>query len=309
MKKHYYSFNEYLREKFGERVQRISLNAGFTCPNRDGTLSSEGCIFCNDEGFSPVAKTKLSLEKQIEEAINLSQKRFKAKKFIAYFQNATGTYESCKVLKKTYDTIKAFPDIVGLFISTRPDAIDEEKLDLIESYSKDYEVWIEYGVQTTCEATLEKINRKHTFKQSLEAIEKTKKRNIKIGAHVILGLPGESRNDMLKTADTLAGLSVDGIKLHVLHILCDTKLAEMFKNKKVKLLNEGEYVGLACDFLERINSKCVVLRLVSDAKEEVLVEPRWINSKQKIITEINNEFEKRKSFQGSMYGKTSMRIR
>ena len=295
----YYSFNQYLRERYGSRVHRLSLNAGFTCPNRDGSLGSDGCIFCNEEGFSRFAKSDKSPKDQIRDSIELFKKRYKTDKFIAYFQNASNTYAPPEKLKKIYDVIKDFPEIVGLSISTRPDCIDSEKLDLIESYSKDYEVWIEYGLQTIHDGTLDKIERFHTFKQSLEAINETAKRNIKVGVHIILGLPGETKDDILKTAKTIAGLPVSGVKLHVFHVLKNTKLEKLFKNNNVKLLSMPQYVSLACDFLEHLKPSCVIFRLVSDANQDVLLAPPWINDKEKVLEEIKTEFDKRKTHQGS----------
>src|SRR3989338_6519042 len=162
MEDYYYSFNDYLQEKYGGRVQRLSLNAGFTCPTRDGTIDTEGCIYCNEKCFSPFPDMHLPLRKQIEKAIDYAKSRYGAEKFIAYFQNATNTYGPHSRLKKAYDTIKNFPSIVGLYISTRPDCIDNKKLDLIESYSKNYEVWLEYGPQSSHDRTLKFINRRHT---------------------------------------------------------------------------------------------------------------------------------------------------
>jgi radical SAM protein (TIGR01212 family) len=297
----YYSFNDYLRERFGARVHRLSLNAGFGCPNRDGNLSRDGCIFCNEKGFAHFTENTPPLHEQIKSSRDFFRRRFKAEKFIAYFQNAANTYRDTRGLKEAYDVVRNFPDIVGLFISTRPDCIDAEKLDLIESYAEDYEVWIEYGLQSIHERTLKKINRSHTFAQSLKAIEATARRNIKVGAHVILGFPGESKDDMMKTAEAIAGLPVSGVKLHVLHVLSDTKLQTMFERGEIKLLERSEYVSLACDFLERLNPGCVILRLVSDARKEALVAPEWINEKQKVIKEIEDEFQGRATKQGSKY--------
>lgn len=306
----YYSFNRYLREKFGTKVRKISLNAGFTCPNRNGTFSAEGCTFCNERGFSDSAKSAVPLRDQIKTGIDFSRKRFKTVKFIAYFQNAANTSAGVDELKKAYDAIRGFPEMVGLFIATRPDCISRGKLDLIESYSDRYDVWIEYGVESVNGATLRKVNRSHTFSHTLKAIEETSKRNIKIGAHVILGLPGESEKDMMKTAETLAGLPIDGIKMHVLHVLRDTKLEEAFNKGEVRLMEPAEYVNLACNFLERLNPKCVILRLVSDAREEVLIAPKWINDKLNVIRAIESEFQKRASHQGRFYEeKKSMCIR
>jgi radical SAM protein (TIGR01212 family) len=296
---HYYSFNEYLRRRFRTKVRRISLNAGFSCPNRDGKLGREGCIFCNELGFSPFAGKTLSLEEQIEHSIARAKNKDGTQKFIAYFQNATNTYASCEELKYTYDVIKGYPEIVALFISTRPDCIDREKLDLIESYKTDYEVWVEYGVQSVHDRTLEAVNRKHTFSQSAGAIERTAERGIKVGVHIILGLPGESRTDMIATAKEIARLPVSGVKLHVLHVLKDTKLEKLYREGRITLLNQDEYVSFACDFLENLSPDCVILRLVSDAKKEYLVFPEWINNKLLVIGKIEEEFAKRGTRQGS----------
>jgi uncharacterized protein len=298
---HYYSFNEYLRKRFGTRVHRLSLNASLGCPNRDGTLSRDGCVFCNEKGFSHFADTSMPLREQIREGIRFAKERFKAGKFIAYFQNGTNTYASADKLKKAYDTIKEFPDIVGLSISTRPDCVDKEKLDLIESFSGDYEVWVEYGMQSIHDKSLKRINRLHAFEDTLKAIEETSKRNIKIGVHLILGLPGETREDILKTAETIAHLPISGVKFHVLHVLKGTRLEKIFNEGNLRLLDEKEYAGAVCDFLERLKPECVILRLISDARDDILIAPKWINEKQGVIEAVNKEFEKRKTCQGAAY--------
>jgi len=301
MREYFFSFNDYLRNKFGERVQRLSLNAGFGCPNRDGTIDAGGCIYCNEKGFSPFAGTRLSLDDQISRSMDYARRRYKAKKFIAYFQNATNTYAPPEDLKKAYDVIKKFPEIVGLYISTRPDCVDEEKLELIDSYSKDYDVWIEYGLQSVHDRTLKMINRGHVFHDFVEAVQMTSKKNIKAAAHIILGLPGETRDDILKTAGKLARMSVFGIKFHMLHVLRDTKLEDYYRQGRIRLLTFAEYVGLVCDFIERISPEHVIFRLVSDAKADFLVAPKWINGKSEVIKSVKNEFKKRGTRQGSRY--------
>ena len=285
----YHSFSQYLRNKYGTRVYRLSLDAGFTCPTRDGSLGSEGCIYCNEEAFSQFAAKEVPLREQIERSMAFAGKKLKAEKFIAYFQNASGTYAPTQRLKDTYDIIKGFPDIVGLFISTRPDCVDDEKLDLIKSYTDDYEVWIEYGLQTVHDRTLKVINRGHTYAETERAIKKTAQKGIKIAAHVILGLPGESREDMIKTARRIAELPVSGVKLHVLHVLKDTRLEELYNKGEIKLLTRDEYAEIACEFLKNLRPDCVILRLVSDAKKEVLVTPEWINDKSGVIKEIEKK--------------------
>ena len=305
MEEYFFSFNTYLRNKFGRRVQRLSLNAGFTCPNRDGKISREGCIYCNDEGFSPFARTRLSLEQQIRQSIIYARNRYKAEKFIAYFQNATNTYAPLDKLKKAYNTIREFPDIVGLYISTRPDCVDEKRLDLIASFRKDYEVWIEYGLQSAHDRTLKFINRGHIFHDFVKAAEMAVERKIKVGAHVILGLPGETQADILSTAQKLAKMPVSGIKFHMLHVLKDTKLERYYNEGKIKLLSFNKYVECVCDFLETISPVCVIFRIISDAKDDFLIAPKWINRKSEVINAVNNEFKRRGTKQGSRYPRTN----
>jgi len=295
----YYSFNRYLQDRYGTRVHRLSLDAGFTCPNRDGTLDDAGCIYCNEGAFVKYAGQSVSLSRQIEESMAFAGERFKAEKFIAYFQASSGTYASPDELKEKYDIIKGYPDVVGLFISTRPDCVDDEKLSLIESYKKDYEVWIEYGLQTVHERTLKEINRRHTFTQTGEAIRKTHTHGIKTAVHVILGLPGETGSDMIETARAIGRLGVSGVKLHTLHVLKGTKLDQLYKEGRVSILSQGEYVSLACDFLENLPEECVIFRLASSAEPDLLVAPGWMNDRSSVIDEIKKEFTKRGTRQGS----------
>lgn len=308
MERYYYSFNEYLQGTFKTRVQRVSVNAGFGCPNRDGTLSADGCIFCNEEGFTNFPTLALSLSEQIITSIAFFKKRFKAKKFIAYFQNASSTYASVDDLKKAFDTIQQFSDIVGLSISTRPDCIDDEKLNLIAGYKDAYDVWIEYGLQSVNDTTLETINRSHTFSQFVTAVEATVKKDIKVSAHVILGLPGEEKEDIITTAKTLSRLPLSGVKIHVLHVLQNTKLARLYETGSIRLFEADEYVGFVCDFLEHLSSDFVIMRLVSNAKPDVLIAPQWVNQKQKILDAINDEFKRRKTKQGIYYQNKSMHL-
>ena len=297
----YYSFNSYLKSKYGERVHRLSLDAGFTCPTTGGTLGRKGCIYCNEKGFSPFAGQEVPLREQVDRSIAFARERYKAEKYIAYFQNASGTHAPVHKLRQTYDIIKDFPGIVGLFISTRPDCVDDEKLALIRSYADDYEVWIEYGLQTIHDKTLDFINRGHTFSQSVQAIKKTAEKGIKVAVHVILGLPGETKEDMTETARAIAGLPVSGVKLHVLHVLKDTKLESLYREGKIELLARDEYVTAACDFLESLRPDCIIFRLVSEAREEFLVAPEWINDKGRVISQIEKELEDRGSLQGAAF--------
>jgi len=298
---YYYSFGKYVRKRFDSRVYKLSVNPGFTCPNVDGTLSNRGCIFCNEYGFSDSVDVVSSVEEQIIEAMKKTKHKKNQAKFIAYFQNGAGTNAPTKVLKKMYDSLKQFPEIVGISISTRPDCIDENKLELIKTYLADYDVWIEYGVQSSKDKTLKLINRNHTFSGAVDAIVRTHQKGIKVGAHIVLGLPKETSKDMADTAKKIAKLPVDGIKLHGLHVLKNTYLHEMYKKGKIKLLTREEYIEITCDFLEYLRQDQIIQRVVSDAREKYLIAPVWINDKANMVNDINRRFKERGTYQGSKY--------
>jgi len=298
MKERFYSFNRYLRDKFGERVQRISIDAGFDCPNLDGTLNNNGCLYCNNKAFGTYARANKPIEEQINDSIEFYSERLGAKKFIAYFQSFTNTYAGPQVLRKKYDIIKRFPQIVGLSISTRPDCVDQEKIELISQYKKDYLVWIEYGLQTTHDHILNKVNRQHTYQDFLNVLALSRKYEINVGVHMILGLPLATYQDMMEDACRICGLDIQGIKFHILHILKGTGLEQLYKQGKIHLLNKDEYVKIVCDFLERIPQRWVILRLVSNAFSEYLVAPSWINEKAQVIEDIKLELKQRGTYQG-----------
>jgi len=298
----YYKFSKYLKEKFGGRVVKISVDGGFKCPNLDGTLSKEGCIYCNNYAFSPALRRKgKSLEEQIEEGINYGRKRFKANMFIVYFQPYTNTYGEVEFLKKRYDVIKNFPEVVGIAIGTRPDCIDEEKLKLIESYTENYEVWIEYGLQSIHDKTLKIINRNHKYSDFLKAVEMTKGRGIKICAHVIIGLPGETKNDMIETAKECGRLRIDGIKIHPLHVVKDTKLEKMYREGKYTPMDIGFYVDTVVEFLQYLSPDTVIQRITADCPPEYLVAPFWISLKERVIKMIEDRLEKDDIYQGKKF--------
>lgn len=288
--KRYYKFSQYLKERFGGRVYKVSIDAGFSCPNRDGKLSKDGCIYCDNRAFS--FNTRLgakSIEEQIERGINFGKERYGAEKFIVYFQAYTNTYAPVAILKERYDVVKKFQDIVGIAIGTRPDFVNEEVLDLIQSYCKDYEVWLEYGTQSIHQKTLEFINRNHTYEDFLKACELTKKRDIKICAHVIVGLPEEGHDEIIETAKEMARLKLDGIKIHPLHIIKGTKLEELFKKGLYKPLELEEYVDILVEFLKCLWPGTVIQRITADCPKEFLVVPEWILDKNRFL----NLMEKR----------------
>ncbi|RKY40024.1 MAG: TIGR01212 family radical SAM protein [Candidatus Omnitrophota bacterium] len=301
MEERYYSFNRYLRRVFKERVHRISIDAGFSCPNIDGTKGSRGCIYCNNRAFSRYSFTKLDIRTQIIQSAKFYQDRIGARKFIAYFQAFSSTYADVDTLKRTYDIIREFPFFVGLFVSTRPDCIDEEKIKMIAEYRKEYLVWIEYGLQTTHNHILELINRNHTYEDFLKTLELTKKYKINVGVHMIIGLPTQSYEDIMMDAERLSRLNINGVKFHLLHVLKDTELERWFRGGRIKLLTPDEYVKIICDFLERIPSHFVILRLISTADKNYLVAPLWMNRKNEIIEKIKKELESRNSYQGYLY--------
>ncbi len=297
--KRYYQFSEYLKNKFGKKVYKITLDAGFSCPNRDGKISSGGCIFCDDGGsFSRAHSKLLSVQEQVQEGIHNLSTRFKAQKFMSYFQAYSNTYKPVDELKNIYDASLCHPDIVGISIGTRPDCVDEAKLNLIASYTNNYETWVEYGLQSMHDKTLRFINRGHDFETFVKAYNLTKQRGINVGVHVILGLPGETKEDMLTTIKTLAEMGVDGVKFHCLCIFPNTKLYDMYEAGEIKLLEEDEYVDIACDCIELLPSDTTIHRLGGNGLQAIKVAPKWLNKKFEILNKIDFELEKRNSYQG-----------
>jgi len=281
-------------------VYKVTLDAGFSCPNRDGTLSSGGCIFCDGSGsFSCAHDSALSVEKQLEIGIEAQRKRFGAQKFFSYFQAYTNTYKPVAELEKIYNSGLFHPDVVGISIGTRPDCVDDEKLDLIASYTKDFYTWIEYGLQSVHNKSLRLINRGHDYDCFLRAYEATKARGISVCVHVILGLPNETREEMLETVEELARLGVDGVKFHCLCVPKGTKIEEMFERGEFESMSEAQYVDIICDCLEILPKTTTIHRLAGNGLKENLVAPLWLNNKFKTLNLIDKTLEGRGSFQGA----------
>ncbi len=301
MNKRYYDLNTYLRNIFGCRVQKITIDAGLSCPNRDGTISTKGCIYCNalGSGTGDYAK-ELSVTEQLNRGKKSISKRYKANKFIAYFQSFSNTYASVAKLKSLYEEALAVDDVVGLSIGTRPDCVNEPVLDLLQDYAKDYLVWLEYGLQSAHDTTLTLINRGHDFQCFKEAVDATRNRGIKICAHIILGLPNEDRSRMLETARSIANMGIDGIKIHLLYVVKGTQLEKLYSIGMYRCLEQQEYVNLVCDFLELIPQDMVIQRLTGDPHPEELVAPMWSLKKTETLTLINDTLEKRDSWQGKL---------
>jgi radical SAM protein (TIGR01212 family) len=272
-----YDFNTYLRTLYGERVQKITIDAGFTCPNRDGTKATGGCIFCNQKGSGTgQSLAGLSVKEQIIRAQQAIQRRYKARKFLAYFQSFSNTYADVETLKRLYEEALSVKGIVGLCIGTRPDCIDTHVLDLLESYCRTHLIWLELGLQSFHDKTLQRINRGHGTKEFLEAIELTRSRKeIKTCVHVILGLPGETRSEMIDTSRRLADLEIHGIKLHLLYVIKGTPLATLYQQGEYRCLTRDEYIDILCEFIQHIPPNVVIQRLISDPHPDELLAPAW----------------------------------
>jgi len=295
----YTDFNTYLRGMFGCRVQKITVDAGLTCPNRDGTLSTGGCIYCNVRGPGTGAYLRgLSIAEQVRQGKDRLSKRYKAKKFIAYFQSFSNTYAPVETLRRLYEEALTVEGVVGLSIGTRPDCTDEPVLALLTEYTGHYLVWLEYGLQSAHDTTLRRINRGHDRACFRDAVERTRGRGISICAHVILGLPGETREDMLETARFIADLGLDGVKIHLLYVVRGTPLADLYGQGQYRCLEQDEYVDLVCDFLERLPERMVIQRLTGDPHPEELVAPAWALKKAENLLRIRERLEERNTWQG-----------
>jgi radical SAM protein (TIGR01212 family) len=295
----YYAFSRFLRERFGAKVYRVTIDAGFTCPNVDGSVAVGGCVYCDNRSFSPNRRLpRTTVPEQVRRGIEILQRRYQADKFLAYFQAATNTYASAEKLKKLYDEALEHPQIVGLAIGTRPDCVPDDILDLIESYARDRYVCLELGLQTMHDRSLDWMNRGHHFDAFVDAVGRCQGRGLDLCAHVILGLPGESREDMLATADALAGLPVHAVKIHNLHVVKDTPLEKMYERGEARMFERDEYVQIVCDFLERLRPEMVIHRLSGDAPPDYLVAPLWCLDKPALLRAVHDEMERRDSWQG-----------
>ncbi len=297
--KRYNQFSAYLKNKFGAKVYKITIDAGFSCPNRDGTISTGGCIFCDDGGsFSQAHSNKLSVEEQVIAGAKTLHDRFKAEKFMSYFQAYSNTYKPVEELEKIYKSALNHPDVVGLSVGTRPDCVDEDKLNLLADIGKDYYTWIEYGLQSIHDKTLKKINRGHDFDCFLRAYEMSKEKGLNVCVHVIFGL-WETRDEILQTAQKLAQLHVDGVKIHMLCALENTKLATLYQNGEIDFMSEDEYVSLVTDFLEILPANTTIHRLAGNGLKKNLIAPRWLGAKLDCLNKIDREFIRRNTYQSA----------
>ena len=286
------SFNDFFKEYYGGKTVKLSLDGGFSCPNRDGTLSEIGCIFCSDDGSGEFAGSKyLSLDEQIESQKEFLKNKWKAENYIAYFQNFTNTYGSLETLRKIYDEVVKRDDIKGISIATRCDCLDDEKIEYLKEISKKKTLWLELGMQTVNENTIKVINRGYSHKIFDETVKKLQDANILFLIHAIFGLPFEDEKDFENTINYIRDLAPFGVKFHNLYILKDSPIYELYKNKKFKILSRDEYVDLVLKALDTIDEKTVVHRITGDPPKAKLFEPSWCADKLSVISEIDKKLK------------------
>jgi len=306
MEARYLNYNQILKTEFSERVQKISINAGFTCPNRDGSKGTGGCTYCNNQTFSPeYCTSNKSVHDQVEEGIAFFHHKYKAQLYLAYFQSYTNTYDSLDNLKSIYEEALSYPNVIGLVVGTRPDCVSEELLDYFAGLAKKYYVMIEYGIESTRDETLLFINRGHDYACAEKAIRDTASRGIRVGAHIILGLPGEERETILSHADILSQLPISVLKIHQLQLVRGTKMALQFSEHPewFHLYTANEYIDLAIDFVERMNPDIAIERFVSQSPKELLIAPEWGLKNFEFTAKIEKRLTERDAWQGRLFSK------
>ena len=297
--KRYHTLDYYYKNRFHEKVFKVSLNAGFSCPNIDGKVGYGGCIYCSKTGSGEFAGNKEdSLEKQFLEIKNMMLKKWPKAKYIGYFQARTNTYAPVNELKKMYEKILNQENVIGLNIATRPDAISDECLDYLEELNKKTYLTIELGLQTTKEETTKLINRCHSLQCFEDMVKKLRERNIDVVVHIINGLPYETKKDMLNTVKYLNKLDIQGIKIHMLSITKDTPIEKMYQEEKFKLLSKEEYEDIVVDQLELLREEIVIHRITGDPKLDELIEPTWLTKKFCVLNDIDKEMVRRDTYQG-----------
>lgn len=302
----YHNYTDYFRKTLGERVQKVTIDAGFTCPNRDGTKGKGGCTYCNNDAFNPsYCLPKKGITLQIQEGIEFHAKRYRrATKFLAYFQAFSNTYAPLDVLRQYYEEALAVPGVIGLVIGTRPDCVDNEKLDYLQQLSEKYYIIIEYGVETIHNKTLERINRGHNFEEGVAIIEETARRGIKTGAHFIFGLPGESRNEMLLQVHEINKLQLTTIKFHQLQIIKNTTMAAEYAltPEAFQLFDQDEYIHFVIQFIEKLNPAFMIERFTGEVPPRYLASPAWGSLRtNQLLHLIEKELELRDTWQGKFF--------
>ena len=289
------TFGQHMLHKYSEKVHKISLNANLTCPNRDGSKGIGGCTFCNNASFSPNARNPLNIINQLDAGRQVIRKRTGAKKYLAYFQAYTNTYGDINQLKQLYDCALAEPDVIGLSIGTRPDCVPGAVLDLLSDYQQQgYEIWLELGLQSAFDKTLNKVNRGHGFKEYYEAVHQSHKRGLNVCTHLIIGLPGEDRNHYITSLNRVLGEGVEGLKLHPLHVVKGTQLAREWQKKAYAPISLSEYVSVAADLIALTPENVIYHRVTGTASKNILLAPQWCSKKWSVINLITQELSNRK---------------
>ena len=298
----YREYSKYLESIFGHRTQRISIDAGFTCPNVDGTVARGGCVYCDNRSFTPSkAFGRMDIIQQIDAQIGKVRNRYKAKSFLAYFQAATNTFADLDRLKFLYDEAVSHPDINGLIISTRPDCVPDEVLDLIDTYAERMYVSVEYGLQTIHNRTLKWMNRGHGSEAYTDAMNRSRGRKFEVSTHVILGLPGESREEMIETARVVASSGTKSVKVHNLHVVTNTLMARQYERGEISILERAEYIEVLIDFLEHLHPEMVMQRIMGDAPSKHMIAPLWTLDKQGFLRAVHSRMQERDAYQGRLY--------
>ena len=300
----YYDFSAYLSEHFSFKVQKISLNAGFTCPNRDGTVGYGGCTYCNNQTFNPAyCHTDKSVTEQLEEGKHFFARKYSDMRFLAYFQAYTNTYGELQELKRKYEEALTVPDVVGIVIGTRPDCMPEELLDYLEELNRRTFLIVEYGIESTDNETLHRINRGHTFEQAVQAVCRTAERGIRVGAHIILGLPGETKEMLMKQAGILSKLPLTTLKLHQLQLIKGTRMAMEYEKgpSDFHLFTADGYIDLVIDYVEHLRPNLVLERFVSQSPKELLIAPDWGLKNHEFTDKVKKRMRERGSYQGKCY--------
>jgi len=303
--KRYNDYSTFIKNNFSERVQKISIDTGFTCPNRDGSKGIGGCTYCNNNSFSPNYTRQIkSITKQLEEGILFFSKKYKSQKYFAYFQSYTNTYTDFENLKELFTEAVSYPGVIGLVIGTRPDCINEDIIDFLSDLSKKYFISLEFGVESTLNKTLNLINRCHTYEETQQAYEIAKDKGLHLGAHMILGLPGETREDLLNHAKKLSKLPIETLKLHHLQIIKHTMMAKQFKETPAlfNLFTAESYIDLVTDFITLLRPDIILERFISESPKHLLVAPQWNGLKNfEIVSRIDKTLIKKNSWQGKYY--------
>ena len=298
--KRYYDLKSYWRNRFGDRVYKLPIDAGFTCPNRDGSVATGGCVYCDGRG-SRLRQAGLLpfVSEQIAQGKAYYRKHRQAGKFIAYFQTFTNTYGPLDHLRNLYDEALAQEDVIGLSVGTRPDCVPDPVIRLLEGYAQEHHVWLELGLQSMHDRTLNLINRGHSQSIFVDAVQRAAGKRIQICTHIIVGLPGESHEDILQTARFVAALPIQGIKIHALLVLRGTALGKQYEEGRIALMTRDDYVHTVCDILETLPPELVIQRLTADGYHDIFLAPQWAVNKMEVLNAIDRELERRDSHQGN----------